>query len=72
MNEIGELYVSGWNLASGYVKGRDPDKFVDNTVTFDPGTKEILFKTRLFFFFSSFFHFIYLKTLNSVQFSTYL
>lgn len=34
--EIGELYVSGANLASGYVNGRDPDRFVDNPLAVDP------------------------------------
>lgn len=31
--EIGELFVSGFNLAAGYVAGRDPDKFVNNPFT---------------------------------------
>ncbi|EEB17196.1 firefly luciferase, putative [Pediculus humanus corporis] len=35
--EIGELYVSGLNLASGYVRGRDPDKFLENFVEPDIG-----------------------------------
>lgn len=34
--EIGELYVSGSNLASGYVNGRDPDRFIDNPLAVDP------------------------------------
>lgn len=34
--EIGELYVSGANLAAGYVNGRDPDRFVDNPLAVDP------------------------------------
>lgn len=34
--EIGELYVSGANLASGYVNGRDPDRFIDNPLAVDP------------------------------------
>lgn len=34
--EIGELYVSGANLASGYVDGRDPDRFIDNPLAVDP------------------------------------
>jgi acyl-coenzyme A synthetase/AMP-(fatty) acid ligase len=33
---IGELYVSGANLASGYVNGRDPDRFVENPLAVDP------------------------------------
>ena len=36
MNEIGELYVSGANLAAGYVNGRDPDRFIDNPLAVDP------------------------------------
>lgn len=34
--EIGELYVSGANLASGYVNGRDPDRFIENPLAVDP------------------------------------
>lgn len=34
--EIGELYVSGANVASGYVNGRDPDRFIDNPLAVDP------------------------------------
>lgn len=34
--EVGELYVSGANLASGYVNGRDPDRFIDNPLAVDP------------------------------------
>lgn len=37
VGEIGELYVSGYNLAAGYVAGRDPDRFVANHLTTDPG-----------------------------------
>lgn len=33
---IGELYVSGANLASGYVNGRDPDRFIENPMAVDP------------------------------------
>ncbi len=33
---IGELYVSGSNLASGYVNGRDPDRFIENPLAVDP------------------------------------
>lgn len=33
---IGELYVSGANLASGYVNGRDPDRFLENPLAVDP------------------------------------
>jgi non-ribosomal peptide synthetase component F len=38
-DEIGELYVSGANLASGYVNGRDPDRFIDNPLAVDPGNE---------------------------------
>lgn len=36
--EIGELMIAGGNLASGYIRGRDPHKFVDNPYTVDLGT----------------------------------
>jgi hypothetical protein len=35
--EKGELYVSGLNLAQGYVRGRDPNHFLPNSLTVDPG-----------------------------------
>jgi acyl-CoA synthetase (AMP-forming)/AMP-acid ligase II len=34
--DIGELFVSGANLASGYVNGRDKDKFLNNQLAIDP------------------------------------
>uniref|UniRef100_A0AAR5Q839 AMP-dependent synthetase/ligase domain-containing protein n=1 Tax=Dendroctonus ponderosae TaxID=77166 RepID=A0AAR5Q839_DENPD len=34
--EVGELFVSGMNLAAGYVNGRDPEKFVENPLAIDP------------------------------------
>lgn len=34
--EIGELFVSGANLASGYVNGRDKERFLDNQLAIDP------------------------------------
>ncbi|PSN51264.1 hypothetical protein C0J52_11788 [Blattella germanica] len=34
--ETGELYVSGLNLALGYVRGRDPERWVPNPITVDP------------------------------------
>ncbi|KAG5894177.1 hypothetical protein JTB14_001871 [Gonioctena quinquepunctata] len=34
--DIGELFVSGFNLAAGYVTGRDPEKFLDNPLAIDP------------------------------------
>lgn len=34
--EIGELFVSGGNLADGYVRMRDANKFVDNPMAVDP------------------------------------
>ncbi|XP_018568645.1 uncharacterized protein LOC108908938 [Anoplophora glabripennis] len=33
---VGELFVSGLNLAAGYVNGRDPEKFLDNPLAIDP------------------------------------
>nr|ATB56363.1 Ebony2 [Leptinotarsa decemlineata] len=33
--DIGELFVSGSNLAAGYVNGRDPEKFLKNQLTID-------------------------------------
>lgn len=38
--QIGELYVSGYNLAAGYVSGRDSEKFVNNPFPSDYGTKK--------------------------------
>lgn len=35
-SEIGELYVAGANIASGYVNGRDLDRFVENPLAVDP------------------------------------
>lgn len=35
MGEIGEMYVSGLNLAAGYVNKRDPERFVQNPMAFD-------------------------------------
>jgi non-ribosomal peptide synthetase component F len=35
--EVGELYVSGLNLTQGYVKGREPERFLPNPLTVDPG-----------------------------------
>lgn len=37
VGEIGEIYASGLNLAYGYVSGRDPDKFILNPHTVEPG-----------------------------------
>lgn len=34
--EIGELFASGFNLAAGYVNGRDPEKFLENPLAIDP------------------------------------
>ncbi|KAK5644614.1 hypothetical protein RI129_005914 [Pyrocoelia pectoralis] len=36
VGEVGELFVAGANLASGYVNGRDPDKFIENPLAVDP------------------------------------
>jgi non-ribosomal peptide synthetase component F len=35
--EIGEIFASGSNLALGYVNGRDPDKFIKNPFSDEPG-----------------------------------
>lgn len=37
VGEIGEIFASGLNLADGYVNGRDPDKFILNPHTVEPG-----------------------------------
>jgi len=34
---LGELYVAGANLASGYVNNRDPHRFVENRLPHDQG-----------------------------------
>ncbi|XP_053698599.1 linear gramicidin synthase subunit C [Sabethes cyaneus] len=34
--EVGELFVSGSNLAQGYVNGRDPERFIENAFAVDP------------------------------------
>ncbi|XP_022911582.1 beta-alanyl-bioamine nonribosomal peptide synthetase ebony [Onthophagus taurus] len=34
--DVGEIFVSGLNLASGYVNGRDPEKFIENPLAIDP------------------------------------
>lgn len=36
MGQTGELFVSGLNLASGYVNGRDQFRFIDNPLAADP------------------------------------
>ena len=35
--KMGELYAGGPNLAKGYVGGAQPDKFIPNTHSEDPG-----------------------------------
>lgn len=42
--EVGELFVSGSNLAAGYVNGRDPEKFIENPLAVDPAFAK-LFRT---------------------------
>ncbi|CAH1394602.1 unnamed protein product [Nezara viridula] len=42
--EIGEVYITGKQVAAGYVNGRDAFRFIENTSTADPENK-ILFKT---------------------------
>ncbi|XP_012260082.2 mycosubtilin synthase subunit C [Athalia rosae] len=34
--EVGELVCAGRNLAAGYIRGRDPHRFLDNPHTIDP------------------------------------
>lgn len=36
---LGELYVAGANLASGYVNNRDPHRFIANSQPHEPGEK---------------------------------
>ncbi|KRT84498.1 AMP-binding protein [Oryctes borbonicus] len=36
IGDVGELYVSGLNVADGYVGDRDPDKFIKNHLTANP------------------------------------
>lgn len=36
LGETGEMFVSGANLADGYVNGRDLDKFIENPLAIDP------------------------------------
>lgn len=38
VGETGELFVSGANLAHGYVKGRDKERFIENVMAVDPST----------------------------------
>lgn len=39
--DVGELFVSGLNLAAGYVNGRDPEKFLDNPLAIDPSYEKM-------------------------------
>lgn len=39
--DVGELFVSGLNLAAGYVNGRDPERFLDNPLAIDPNYEKI-------------------------------
>lgn len=36
VGDVGELFVSGLNLAAGYVNKRDPEKFINNPLAIDP------------------------------------
>lgn len=42
VGEVGELYVAGLNVCAGYVNNRDPQKFVANPHTVDPGNTEVV------------------------------
>jgi non-ribosomal peptide synthetase component F len=46
--EVGELYVSGLNLTPGYVRGRDPERFIPNPLTVDPGEWQVTQVEKLF------------------------
>lgn len=37
MGNTGELFVSGTNLAHGYVNSRENDRFIGNILATDPG-----------------------------------
>lgn len=39
--DVGELFISGLNLAAGYVNGRDPEKFLDNPLAIDPSYERV-------------------------------
>lgn len=47
MGDIGEIFVSGLNLASGYVNKRDPERFVENPLAFDPSKFTFFILTNL-------------------------
>lgn len=34
-DDVGELFVSGLNLAAGYVNKRDPERFIENPMAVD-------------------------------------
>lgn len=38
---LGELYVAGANLASGYVNNRDPHRFIENVHLHDKGNRKL-------------------------------
>lgn len=46
VGETGELYVSGANLAVGYVNGRDEERFVENPMAVDGSRKLFLCQTQ--------------------------
>lgn len=41
--EVGELVVAGRNLAAGYIRGRDPYRFINNPHVVDPGKLILIF-----------------------------
>lgn len=40
---VGELFVSGSNLAHGYVNGRDKDRFIENFMAVDPSMNDFFY-----------------------------
>lgn len=39
--DVGELFVSGLNLAAGYVNGRDPERFLENPLAIHQNYEKI-------------------------------
>lgn len=47
IGEVGEMFVSGANLAHGYVNGRDKDRFIDNLLSIDSSEFDIFLRKFL-------------------------